>query len=124
MGNATRTTEYPGFERCVEFIRSQDSAVMEEGFAWLESHAAEHTVELITLVEGEADPYVRGMFVELLGATRDARAIAALAGELRHHDRQVREWAVFALEDLGLPEAAEMAARHRAEHPDEWGPAD
>lgn len=122
MGDATGTHAFPGFERCVEFIRSRDSAVMEDGFAWLEPRAAEFTAELIQLAAGEPDPYVRGMLVELLGATHDPRALPALAGELRHPNRRVREWAVLALESLGVPEAAALAERYRAGHPEEWGP--
>jgi HEAT repeat protein len=114
MGDATGTTEFPGFERCVEFIRSRNPAVMEDGFAWLEPVSGEHTERLIELVRTTDDPYVRGMFVELLGAAHDARAIPVLVAELEHPDPQVRDWAASALEDLGLAEARAHADRYRA----------
>jgi HEAT repeat protein len=114
MGDATGTTEFPGFERCVEFIRSRDAAVMEDGFAWLEPVAGEHTERLIEQVRATDDPYVRGMFVELLGATHDARALPVLVAELAHPDARVRDWAADALEALGLPEARSQAERYRA----------
>jgi HEAT repeat protein len=114
MGDATGTTEFPGLERCVEFIRSRNGAVMEDGFWWLAPVAGEHTERLIELVRTTDDPYVRGMFVELLGATHHARALPVLVAELDHPDPQVRDWAASALEELGLPEAQEHAARYFA----------
>lgn len=122
MGDATGTTSFPGFERCLGFIRSRDSAVMEDGFWWLAERASQYVPELIELTRTEPDPLIRGMLVELLGASRDERALPVLSAELDHPDRQVREWAVRALESLGLAQAQRLAEQYKAEHPEEWGP--
>lgn len=100
MGDATRTDQFPGFERCIGFVRSRNQAVMEDGFWWLLERAPRYTRELIALVPSEADPVVRGMLVELLGATRDEAALPVLEAELHHPDPRVREWAVHALAEL------------------------
>lgn len=111
-------SEYPGFERCVEMIRDPDALLFETGFWWLVDRAPEHTAELIALVRGEADPFTRGKFVELLGATHAPEALPVLAAELEHPDPHVREWALLALDDLGVPGAAELAAAYRQAHPE------
>jgi hypothetical protein len=43
-----------------------------------------------------------------------------LVQELQHSDLSVRQWAVLSLEGLPFPEAREVAARYKLEHPEEW----
>lgn len=73
MGDATGTDTYPGFERCVEFLRSRNPAVMEDGFFWLLERAPGLVDELLALAEAEEDDYDRATSSTCSGGRRAAR---------------------------------------------------
>lgn len=108
------------FDSCVEMIRSKDALTYEGGYNLLADKAALYVDELIALVKGEDDPFTRGKFVELLGETRDPKALPALAEELNHLDQNVRQWAVTGLSKLDLVEADELVKKYEVNHPEEY----
>ena len=93
---------FPGFERCVEFIRSDSQAVHEDGYFWLIDRAHRHVDELIKLAFEEEDDFVRVTWVELLGETRSCDAIPTLKRMLNDHNRTVRNYAAESLKKLSL----------------------
>lgn len=74
---------------------------------------------LIAELHRSADGYTRGKFAELLGEMGDATVVPVLVAELEHSDAGARQWAVSALEQLGLPESVAAVARYQALHPEE-----
>jgi HEAT repeat protein len=109
------------FEECIEMIRSDDPETYEQGFWSLLERVPRHTDVLIQLMQTEQKAFTRATFVELLGATKSRKVVPVLAAELEHSEREVRDWAVLGLEELGFPEAQELAANYKTTHPEEWG---
>ncbi|HEX8692252.1 MAG TPA: HEAT repeat domain-containing protein [Longimicrobium sp.] len=122
MGDATGTDTFPGFERCVEFLRSRDHAVMEDGFSWLLERAPELVEELLALAEAEEDDRDRVTFIDLLGGTKSRRVVPFLERMLRHPHAETRWFALLSLEELGFPETIALARAYRRDHPGEYGP--
>jgi HEAT repeat protein len=109
----------PEFDECIEMLRSDDPMTFEDGYHWLQGHLNEHVDDLIALMLREADPQMRGRFVELLGDSQNERAIPYLEGELHHEESEVRSWAYSALLYFENEHAKSIAERFRREHPDE-----
>lgn len=77
---------------------------------------------LVAELHRSPDGYTRGKFAELLGEMGDASVVPVLVAELDHPEPDARQWAMLALEQLGLPEGMAAVARYRALHPEETEP--
>ena len=108
------------FDEAMKLIRSRDAMSFENGYWWLMPQAPHYVEQLVQAMQTEEEPGMRARFVELLGDTHDSTVIPVLQSELRHPSREVREWAVLALEELGIPEAASLALAYKTAHPEEW----
>jgi HEAT repeat protein len=75
---------------------------------------------LIAELHRSPDGYTRGKFAELLGEMGDASVVPVLIAELDHPEPGPRRWAMLALEQIAVPESVAAAARHRAQHPEEF----
>ena len=107
-------------EAWIETIRNRDAMTFEDAY-WGERPIGPDVVpRLIAELHRSADRYSRGKFVELLGEMGDASVVPVLVAELDHPEPGVRQWAVLALEQLGVPEGVVAAARHRALHAEEF----
>ncbi len=105
----------------IERIRDRDSVTFEDAY-WGERPAGLEVVpRLVAELHRSTDSYTRGKFAELLGEMGDASVMPVLVAELVHPDLDMRQWAVLALEELGVPEGIAAAARHRSLHPEELG---
>ncbi len=71
---------------------------------------------LVNEMQLSTDAFTRGKFAELLGEMGDASAVPFLIEELSHAEPDVRMWAVFALEAIGLPEGIRAAKACRETH--------
>ncbi len=120
MGDATNTNSFPGFDRCVEFIRSGNDAIHEDGYFWLVEHANDYVSELIKLAESESDDSIRVTWIELLGDTCSERCVETLIGFLSHQHGNTRVYSVLSLEAIGVPAALKTAEDYREAHPDEF----
>jgi HEAT repeat protein len=107
------------FEECIRMLRSDDSLTYEEGYFGLQGHLNDYVDDLVQLMLDEADPMMRGRFVELLGNSQNERVIPHLEGELRHEDSEVRSWAYSSLLYFENEQARSIAERFKREHPDE-----
>lgn len=107
-------------EKAMKLIRSRDAMTFEAGYWRLSPHASRYVEQLVMAMQAEEDPHMRARFVELLGDTHSAAVIPVLQAELLHPSREVREWAVLGLEELGIPEAQAVALAYKMEHPEEW----
>jgi HEAT repeat protein len=88
-----------------------------------ERHSGLHVVpRLIAELHRSTDGYTRGKFSELLGEMGDASVVPVLIAELNHPEPDARQWAMLALEQLGVPEGLAAAARFRALNPDNTNP--
>ena len=52
-----------------------------------------------------------------ISKVNDASVVPVLAAEMDHPEPGARQWAMLALERLGVPEGVVAAARYRAGHP-------
>lgn len=108
-------------------IRSRNGLAFENGFHWLIDkvdgvpRVCSYKAEMVQRMVDESDPFTRAKFIELLGYARDRELVALIAKELEHSARDVTDWAVWSLEELGFPEGLEIAKRYKLEHPEEWG---
>ncbi|MBT3200381.1 MAG: HEAT repeat domain-containing protein [Phycisphaerales bacterium] len=120
MGDATNTNSFPGFDRCVEFIRSGNDAIHEDGYFWLVEHATDYVSELIALAENENDDSMRVTWIELLGDTCSERCVEILIKFLSHQHGSTRVHSVLSLETIDVPVALKAAENYRETHPDEF----
>lgn len=74
---------------------------------------------LIAELHASPDGFTRSKFIELLGEMGDASVVPMLIEELNHPEHVARQWAVIALEQLGIPEGVAAATRHRAIYPED-----
>jgi HEAT repeat protein len=110
---------FPGFDQCIQMIRSDDAMTYEDGYHSLLGRAHEYTDKLIQLMQDEKSPDMRGKFIELLGDTNDPKIISLLALELENPERIVRQWAFWSLEQFDLVEAGSIVEKHRQAHPED-----
>lgn len=112
--------EFPGFDICIELMRSNDPDDSEQGYWWLESRVAQYTEQLIEVAQAEQDAFALGFFVELLGDTKDPAVVPVLVSKLPHENKRVREWAVWSLEQIGTEQSKAFAEEYKAAHPDDY----
>jgi HEAT repeat protein len=106
------------FKDAVDNLRSSDSLRYDEGYHMLQGEfLTRHLDAVIELASKETDTVVRGRFIELLGDSHEPRVIPVLAEELRSPHADVRRWTLHALDCLDTPEACQLAAEHRSQHP-------
>lgn len=92
----------------------------ENGYNVLRFHCLEDYLDdLIELMLKETDPKIRGRFVELVGDSKNPKAIPYLEKELRHPDGEVRSWAYGRLQFFEHPDAERIAAEFRRSNPHE-----
>jgi hypothetical protein len=111
--------DQPSFSDCIAMLRSRDPLTYEDGYHWLQSRLGEHLDDLIALTLQETDPAMRGKFVELLGDSKDPRALPHLQRELTHPERGVRMWAYQGLLYFESDEAARLAEAFARDNPHE-----
>jgi hypothetical protein len=101
-------SSFPGFEKCVEMIRSRNALLFEEAFGWLvgwsdtKPRVIAYGTELVELMQAETDPRTRAIFIELLGFTESKSVLPILQAELLSPFPEVREWATLSLNQLGF----------------------
>jgi HEAT repeat protein len=110
------------FHHAVECLRSPDSLLYDEGYNLLQGNfLRRHLDALIELMAKEADPVIRGRFIELLGDSGEPRVIPLLESELGSGDDEIRRWALHALDCVATPVAKALALSYRTLHPeDDW----
>lgn len=109
----------PGFDKCVEMIRSSDPSTYEDGYQWLQGCLNDYIDELAQLMLRETDPNMRSKFVELVGNSKNPRVIPLLEAELKSPHSEVRGWAYSSLCYFENSEAKRIAENFRIEHPNE-----
>ena len=107
------------FDEAIDMLRSADSMTYEDAYHWFLGNVDDHLEKLVSLMKAEADPGMRGKFIELLGDSSSKKVIPILEAELKSSNRDVRFWAHSQLEYSEHPEANEIAKKYREEHPDE-----
>jgi hypothetical protein len=97
---------FPGFAKCMVLMRNRDPQVQEDGFHWLRAHCAEFAIELIFEFRAEAKDFgLKCWLVELIGETRDSRALPFLVELLGSNDERLRDRAIAALRRLNTSES-------------------
>lgn len=95
----------------MRLMRRHDPQAQEDGFAMLRSHARDDLPELIAEFELEQDHGLRCWLLELIGYTRDERALPLLAEQLSSPDEALRSWASTGLRQLGTAQARQLLYR-------------
>lgn len=113
------TRRFPGFDACIEMLRSPDSLTYEEGYHWLKGRLDDHLDELVESMLGETDPGMRSRLVELAGESGNPKLIPLLESELRSPYAEVRSFAYSSLLYFGNPEATKIAQVFSEQNPDE-----
>ncbi|WLQ16758.1 HEAT repeat domain-containing protein [Hahella aquimaris] len=103
----------------VEMLRSKDSMTYEEGYHWLLGNVDAHFDKLVSLMQSEADPVMRGKFIELLGDATNRNVVPILAAELTSPNRDIRFWAHSQLEYSEHSEANKIAEKYKEQNPNE-----
>ena len=107
------------FKKCIIQLRSNEALEYEEGYHWLLGAVDNYLDEMIRLMRSEDDPELRGRYIELLGASADAKVIPVLARELESPHSEVRSWAYSALRYMENPQGVQIAEQFKQDHPDE-----
>ena len=96
---------FPGFNKCMEMMRSQNPQIQEDGFHFLLPEAPQYVQELIEAFQSEQGLGLRCWLLELIGAAKSERAFDFLAGQLRSESWQLRYWAIRGLKHLDSRQA-------------------
>lgn len=107
------------FQEAIEMFRSKDSMTYEEGYHWLLGDVDNHFEKLVSLMQSESEPGMRGKLIELLGESTNKNVVPILAAELTSPIRDVRFWAHSQLENSGFTEANEIAKKYKEQNPNE-----
>jgi len=107
------------FDKCVQWLRSDDSSIYENGYHSILGHVDEVLDKLLKLASNENDGFMKGIFVELIGESINPKAIAFLNEELRSPHREVREWAYSSLINSECKTANLSAKQFAKENPKE-----
>lgn len=94
-------------------IRNRDPTTFEDAYYGERPTGPDIVPRLVAELHRAPDGYTRGKFAELLGEMGDASVVPVLIAELSHPEEDARQWAVLALENLGVPEGMDAAKRHR-----------
>lgn len=95
-----KESTFPGFERCLEMMRSKDAMTQEDGFCFLAPHASEYLEELIAALRAEKDRGLRSWLLELIGEAKSVRTFPILVEYLYSSDNALRRWAKHGLQAL------------------------
>ena len=107
------------FIKYIEWLRSDDSPIYEDGFNSITGHVDDVLPELIELALNETDAIMRSKFVELIGESTVPIAIEFLIQELASEHIEIRSWAYSSLANSEDKSANAIAEKFAAEHPDE-----
>lgn len=91
----------------------------EEGYHWLLGNVDTYFEKLVSLMQSENEPKVRGKFIELLGDSTSKNVVPILAAELSNPNRDVRFWAHSQLEYSEFIEANEISEKYKEQNPNE-----
>jgi hypothetical protein len=91
---------FPGFERCLEMMRSRNAMIQEDGFYYLAPHASEYLDRLIAVFLAEEDRGLRSWLLELIASAKSVRAFPILVEYLYSSDEALRRWAKSGLKAL------------------------
>ncbi len=97
--------KFPGFNKCIQMMRSHDGENREDGFGWLAQHASQHVNELIEAFADNENLGLRSLLIELIGVAKSSEAFPFLATQLRAHDWRFRKWAIVGLKNMDAKEA-------------------
>ena len=111
--------ENSDFLKYVEWLRSDDSSLYEDGFHSITGHVDEVLSELIELASSESDGFMRAKFVELIGESTHTIAIDFLMNELKSEHSEVRSWAYSSLNYSDDSVANATAREFAAKNPNE-----
>ena len=109
----------PGFDECIEMLKSPDSSTYEEAYHWLKGYLDDRVDDLVESMLEEADPDMRSRLVELVGDSGNPKVIPYLESELQSPYAVVRSFAYSSLLYFGNPEAARIAQVFSEDNPDE-----
>ena len=103
------------FARALQWMRSRDPELRENGFDFLREHADAYVDDLIAEFGREREDHgLRCLLLELISEARSPRALGVLADRLESDDESLRFWAIRGLEMLDTPEAHQELHRARS----------
>ena len=97
--------KFPGFDKCLQMMRSHDGEMREDGFAWIGQHASQYVNELVAAFEDEDNCGLRVGLIELIAEAKSSEAFKFLAKQLRSDDWIFRRYAIVGLKNLDTKEA-------------------
>ena len=97
--------KFPGFDKCLQMMRSHDGEMREDGFWWIEQHASQCVSELVAAFGDEENAGLRSGLIELIAAAKSPNAFHFLATQLRSSDWVLRRYAIVGLKNLDTKEA-------------------
>jgi hypothetical protein len=97
--------KFPGFDKCMEMMRSRNPQTQEDGFHFLLPKASEHIRDFIAAFESEKAFGLRCWLLELIGAAKSNDAFGFLSGQLQSSEWQLRYWAIKGLKELDTKES-------------------
>jgi HEAT repeat protein len=107
----------PGFDECLQMIRSENHLIYSDGYEWIQDYLIEHVDDLLKLMLQEQNPDIRAKLVELLGDSENPKIIPFVEQELKHSEREVRWWAFLVLTHFGTPETTKIVEKFRQDNP-------
>ncbi|WMS88812.1 HEAT repeat domain-containing protein [Pleionea litopenaei] len=107
------------FAEVVELLKSKDAMTYEDGYFSLLGNVDRYLAELVALMQAEAEPSMRGKYIELLGDCSTKEVIPILEAELSSSHREVRFWAYSQLAHNDHPEAKEISRKYKEDNPNE-----
>jgi hypothetical protein len=106
---------FPGFDKCIEWIRSTDPMIYENGYHLLLLEVHNYGDKIVELIKEEKKPRIKARFVELLGLCKDSKYIPVFEELLRDSGHDTVAWALTSLESLDR--GKEIANKFRQANP-------
>lgn len=91
---------FPGFEQCLQMMRSKVATIQEDGFHFLAPRAEDYLDDLIAALRSEEDSYLKGWLLGIIGEAKSPRAFPVFLEYLHSSDDTLRSWAESGLEKL------------------------
>jgi len=96
---------FPGFDKCLQIMRSSNGDTSESGFGWIDDRAAEFVPQLIAAFWDDDNARIQGWLIELIGDATSPAAMPFLLERLHDDDELIRDWAILGLRQLNTKEA-------------------
>ena len=92
--------EFPGFDACIDLIRSKDPMIFEDGYHLLLPRVKDFGDRIVKLIQSESDPKIKPRFVELLGECEDKQYLPIFEKLLESEIHDVVAWSLTSLERI------------------------